>query len=63
MHTRLPDPEGAFLDHDAIERLIDQQLGRPTLEQILAASARVDRVLAAGAPGDVRLSKLSLEVA
>jgi hypothetical protein len=57
-------PRYDLLDHDQVLRVLDELLGPPpNYEAVLAASARVDRVLAAGAPGDVELHALSLEVA
>lgn len=55
------DPEGAFLDHDAVLRGIDESLGFVTVEQILDAEQRVQRALAV--PRAVELRGLSREVA
>jgi hypothetical protein len=64
MSESFPDPEGRWLiNHAEVERLIDETLGFPSLESILAASARVDRALARGVPDHVDLVRLSLEVA
>lgn len=65
MRPRQPsfaDPEGAFLNHSAIESAIDAALGGfPTIEQVEAADARVQRVLAV--PDAVELRNDHLGVA
>jgi hypothetical protein len=58
-----PDPEGAFIDHAEVERLIDEELGFPSLEAIIAANLRTDRALERGKPDDVSLLGESLGVA
>lgn len=57
------DPEGAFLDHAAIERAIDADLGFPSLEEVDAAERRMQAALRRGMPGAVVVRSLSLEVA
>ena len=64
MHHRLPslpDTSGAFLDHDAILRAIDEQLGFVAPEEVQAAERRSQSALSV--PTDVRLSGESLGVA
>lgn len=56
-----PDPEGQWLDHDAILRGIDDELGFYTIAQIADAEQRVQRALAV--PSAVELRGLSAEVA
>ena len=59
------DPEGEFLDHDAIEQAIDSQLGfqRVDADAKLNVRLRTTLALRPGVPSDVRITGTTLEVA
>jgi hypothetical protein len=53
-------PEGSWLDHDAVLRTLDAELAFPPFEAVLAANARVERLVKRAAPRELTIAGRAL---